>query len=270
MMFESFCNYEPILTDAFSEWTEGKGIFDVLSSLETMPWDVDETVDLQSLDFLYFGNHSGSKFCSPVVKHLLNDYGVLTDSTREMLGKMLITKYLNNWKRLWITNVVAYSPIHNYDMEETRYTLKSDSSTERQDSQENRINSTDYTYGRKEDTSITVDSGDMLYKYGINTNNNSPKPSDKSDYNETTENTLEFSGKDTNENEYDAILSSDKNSASAGEESETLHRIGNIGVTTNQKMLEDERTLWIWNFFEQIFKDLDNELALSFHDFRRT
>ena len=41
---------------------------------------------------------------------------------------------------------------------------------------------------------------------------------------------------------------------------------GNIGVTTTQKLLQEERELWIWNFFDQVFNDLDRELALMFHD----
>ena len=50
------------------------------------------------------------------------------------------------------------------------------------------------------------------------------------------------------------------------EETETLTRSGNIGVTTTQQMLTSERDLWKWNFFDQIFADLDRELALMFHD----
>lgn len=44
---------------------------------------------------------------------------------------------------------------------------------------------------------------------------------------------------------------------------ETTRRTGNIGVTTNQQMIEAERELWKWNFFNYIFKDIDRYLTLA-------
>ena len=41
------------------------------------------------------------------------------------------------------------------------------------------------------------------------------------------------------------------------------HRHGNIGVTTNQQMLEDERKLWQWYFFNYVFVDIDKFLTIS-------
>ena len=57
-----------------------------------------------------------------------------------------------------------------------------------------------------------------------------------------------------------------RNRVNAGEEEETTRRAGNIGVTTTQKLIQEERDLWLWNFFDQVFNDLDRELALMFHD----
>lgn len=37
----------------------------------------------------------------------------------------------------------------------------------------------------------------------------------------------------------------------------TLTRFGNIGVTTSQRMIESERQLWYWSFYEKVFSDLD-------------
>lgn len=41
------------------------------------------------------------------------------------------------------------------------------------------------------------------------------------------------------------------------------HRHGNIGVTTNQQMLEEERKLWNWYFYNYIFSDIDKFLTIS-------
>lgn len=40
-----------------------------------------------------------------------------------------------------------------------------------------------------------------------------------------------------------------------------LTRHGNIGVTTSQQMIESERELWVWNYFVQVFADLDKVLT---------
>ena len=43
---------------------------------------------------------------------------------------------------------------------------------------------------------------------------------------------------------------------------QTLRRSGNIGVTTSQQMLQSERDLWMWSYFEEIiFPDLDKVLT---------
>lgn len=45
--------------------------------------------------------------------------------------------------------------------------------------------------------------------------------------------------------------------------SSTRTRQGNIGVTTTQQMLEAEREVWMWDFFDKVFSDVDSVLALS-------
>ena len=44
-----------------------------------------------------------------------------------------------------------------------------------------------------------------------------------------------------------------------------LTRVGNIGVTTTQQMLESEIELWKWNFFKQVFEDIDSVCCLSIY-----
>lgn len=46
-------------------------------------------------------------------------------------------------------------------------------------------------------------------------------------------------------------------------ENQQLTRVGNIGVTTTQQMLQQEFELWRWNFFTQVFEDVDKFLTLS-------
>ena len=42
-----------------------------------------------------------------------------------------------------------------------------------------------------------------------------------------------------------------------------LTRTGNIGTVTAQDMVEQEISVWQWNFFEMVFKDLDKILTLE-------
>lgn len=234
---------EPILRDVFNGWNTGSGIFNYLAQITDLPWKDVETVDNTVLDIAYFGNHSGAKFCAPIVKFSIDaETGFVPEAARITIANILISKYYQNWKHLWDTNVAVYTPIHNYDMTETRYLKTADSMSEKGNS-----NSEDVTEHGRTQT-------EMDYKYGLNTDTESPKPSDKIHTTEGGDTTT------TSEN------TNQRNRVGAGEEEETINRAGNIGVTTTQKLIEEERNLWLWNFFDQVFNDLDRELALMFHD----
>ena len=45
----------------------------------------------------------------------------------------------------------------------------------------------------------------------------------------------------------------------------TLTRSGNIGVTTSQQMIESERQLWLWKYFDVVFKDVDSLLTIAIY-----
>lgn len=46
----------------------------------------------------------------------------------------------------------------------------------------------------------------------------------------------------------------------------TLTRSGNIGVTTSQQMIESEKKLWQWDFFnEVVFPDIDHALTIPYY-----
>lgn len=68
-----------------------------------------------------------------------------------------------------------------------------------------------------------------------------------------TTGTLTHSGEDTEQGSTSQERTSDT--------AHTLTRRGNIGVTTSQQMITQERDLWIWQFFDQVFVDLDKVLT---------
>lgn len=235
---------EPILRDVFSGWETNDALFKYIKSAagNNLPWSSYAKVYEAILDTEYFGNHSGSKFCSPLVKKFIGQDGFVTEAGREALAKIIVSKYFPNWKHLWDVTDVEYSPIHNYDMEETREKKSADSSSTVSDLQ----SSEEISHGR------TTDS--MDYKYGLNTDIDDPKPSDK------------YTTGEGGTTETDQTSSSTRNRVGANEEVETTRRSGNIGVTTTQNMITEERKLWLWNYFDQIFGDLDRELSLFVYD----
>lgn len=47
------------------------------------------------------------------------------------------------------------------------------------------------------------------------------------------------------------------------DETRELTRSGNIGVTTSQQMLQSDIELWKWNFFYEVFHDIDTVFTIS-------
>ena len=257
---------EPILRDVFDGWELGTGLFSFLAAQGTMPWANAENVDNSVLDIAYFGNHSGGKFCAPLVKLLINDDGIVPQAARVTIAKILISKYLNNWNHLWETNVAVYSPIHNYDMYEERDLATTDDNVETTDGELSRTGTEGLTHGMVESTQHGRTEDNVNYKYGLNTTVYQQNRSDENVSTEGGTTTTTDSGTDTTTRNLVDSTDQTVTEDNEGTEHEETHRYGNIGVTTTQKLLQEERNLWLWNFFDEVFSDLDKELALAFHD----
>lgn len=243
-MFNPFQREEthtPLLREAFADWSGGNGIFNALSNLGVdLPWG--EVAEATTLDLDYFGNHSGAKLSAPLVVNLLNGEDQLTEQQMEILARVIWTKFSEPWKHLWETNVVEYNPIHNYNMTDERELTRGES-----EARAFHDSSVDTTAHGK--TSEVKD-----YVSGLNSTDENGKFSDRSVSEEggTTNVTGTGDRKD--------------DSVKAANEREKITRSGNIGVTTTQQMLTAERELWFWNYFDKIYKDVDNVLALAIYD----
>lgn len=257
--------HEPIIRDVFKDWATGSGIFDQIMLLEDMPWADDPNATADVLDLEYFGNHSGAKYCSPVVKFLINDDGYVPDAGRVALAKIIVAKYLVPWSRLWLTNVVAYSPVNNYDMTESRNLLRNDSEGEISSETQSHTGTDTLQHGKTQTTTHGKTVTETVSKFGLNSGAVPPKADLVEDVEGGTTVVADTGSDVDTKNLQDSSLVN-KNKAGAAEETETTHRIGNIGVTTNQKLINEERALWLWNYFEQVFKDIDKELTLAISD----
>ena len=115
-MFNPFWDYtepEPILREVFSNIGEpliSTSLFHAIdikwrngSASVRVPWE--GYVDSYTLDMEYLLNHSGGKFCSPVIKSLLarggsyvNEDGTLSTQSVNLLASIIVGKYKENWK----------------------------------------------------------------------------------------------------------------------------------------------------------------------------
>ena len=252
--------HEPILREVF-DWVGNKGIFDLITN---PPWSDSATADVLNLE--YFGNHSGAKFCSPVVKYLLGDAEILTDDARAKLASIITAKFKTNWERLWETNVVAYSPIKNYDISETTTRDLTGSNTEVTDSNKTKTATDTTTHNTVDSTAHGKTDTETDYAFGYNSQATDRDPSDRVEMSEGGTTTISKTGTDT-----DAVSQTDKDDTTVTKNERqtgtvTVSRSGNIGSATNQRLVTEERQLWMWNYFDTIFKDVDNVLALMIYD----
>lgn len=234
------------LNEYYPNWTIGDGIFSDLQAF-TVPW-ASEDIN-KELDIEYFGNVSGEKIVSPLVRKICAGES-LAPLERISIAKTVIAMYIANWEKLYNTTVIEYNPIENYRMTETLELT--DTNTHGLTITRNETTDTDYT-----DTNtpnLTVNHNNNIN--GFNSSNS--VPSDNS-VDTTT---------GTNTNVHDETVDGTETTTHSGDDVLTreheLTRSGNIGVTTSQQMIESERELQMWNFFRTVvFPDVDRILTIQ-------
>lgn len=213
----------------FSYVTDG-----IFSSLDSylVPWK--NAIDATLIDFEYFGNVSGGKVISPLVRKTLeeDDATVLSQERIDQIAEMLFALNGENWKKEWDTLFFDYNPISNYDMTETGTdTRERDATTHNTGTVGNVATQTDESgvYGFNSSSSVASDTGST-------------------------------SGSNTRTDNLTATTDDDETIE------HTLTRSGNIGVTTSQQMIESERKLYLWNYFyDVVFPTVDRVLTLPIY-----
>lgn len=226
------------LNSVYPEWVT-KGIFSYLNALE-VPWKND--VSGNQLDIIYHGSRSGNKIIGSLIENYL-DNNTVSDDNKIIIAQAIYTIYINNWNALYKTLSLEYNPIENYSMTETENVQDTHKGT-----LESNGNNTD-TY--TETTLVDDTSNNQLWGFNSTDSVNSDKQT--GDTTRDVESTMDSTHKNTDRETKD--ITSDR----------TLKRSGNIGVTTSQQMIESERQLWLWNFFESVFSDIDKILVLKIY-----
>lgn len=239
------------LIDFFPDYQDTDSLFYKMALIGA-PWDGDVGHDM---DAAYFTMYSGVKHPSDFVK--LNSNNDIAKTA--FIANLLWSMYGHNWKRLWDGFVSEYNPIDNYNLTEKIVRDETDDrDIDRTSDSTDIVDSTDTTtYGRVVNTNDTVDNS----TYGFNSEE--PTPTSKSVSIEKENN----SGNDEDKvDSTDTVHSTDK-STDNNVEHETVDRTraGNVGQNTYQELLRQEFELWKWNFFTQVFDDVDKFLCLSIY-----
>lgn len=226
------------LNSVYPEWIT-KGIFSYLNALE-VPWKND--VSGNQLDIIYHGSRSGNKIIGSLIENYL-DNNTVSDDNKIIIAQAIYTIYIKNWNALYKTLSLEYNPIENYSMTETENVQDTHKGT----LESNGNNTNTYT----ETTLVNDTSNNQLWGFNSTDSVNSDKQT--GDTTRDVESTMDSTHKNTDRETKD--ITSDR----------TLKRSGNIGVTTSQQMIESERQLWLWNFFESVFSDIDKILVLKIY-----
>lgn len=226
------------LNSVYPEWVT-KGIFSYLNALE-VPWKND--VSGNQLDIIYHGSRSGNKIIGSLIENYL-DNNTVSDDNKIIIAQAIYTIYIKNWNALYKTLSLEYNPIENYSMTETENVQDTHKGT----IESNGNNTDTYT----ETTLVNNTSNNQLWGFNSTDSVNSDKQT--GDTTRDVESTMDSTHKNTDRETKD--ITSDR----------TLKRSGNIGVTTSQQMIESERQLWLWNFFESVFSDIDKILVLKIY-----
>ena len=267
------------MIDVYSNYPTDGGVF---SPMSNAPWT--DTMSGTNLDILYLDGHSGERYCSNFINHRLNDSDVLSSDNRTLIANILWAMFGIQWTRLWATmKPVDYDPLTNYKMEETLE--GTESSTRTPDLTKGDTGTVQTTGQDKRTPNLTRNGTGTVNDNGSATNTNqngiwgfnssTSVPSDMSDGTATNENTTTRdlteteTGTDTtdhtNTDTYNRSYTETGTDTTAGTSSRKLTRTGNIGTNTFQNLLQQERNIWMYDFFEQVFKDVDSVLTIPIY-----
>lgn len=254
----------------------------VFSPMVSAPWA--DTMSGTNLDIAYLDGHSGERYCSNFINHRLNDSDVLSSDNRTLISNILWAMFGIQWTRLWATMKPAeYNPLTNYQMQETME--GTENSTRTPDLTKGDTGTVQTTGQDKRTPNLTRNGTGTVNDNGSATNTNqngiwgfnssTSVPSDMSDGRATNENTTTRdlteteTGTDTtdhtNTDTYNRSYTETGTDTTAGTSSRKLTRTGNIGTNTFQNLLQQERNIWMYDFFEQVFKDVDSVLTIPIY-----
>lgn len=208
-------------------------IFDVLASKTDLNNFINNTnKDVLNTD--YYILHSGEKWLSIIAEKIYEHENENVSTLMTSIANIIYQRYSTKWIKIYDALVTAYKPLENYAMKEKRTPYITH----------------DETIDVKQDITTTRETDSESGIYGFNSKQSSPS------------NTI--GGKET----INVVGDNSKNKTHSKRTEtghEDLERSGNIGVTTSQQMLQSEIDLRQYDFYNQIYNDIDTILCLSIY-----
>lgn len=236
----------------------GTGIFSDLQNYD-VPWK-DKNINAD-LDIAYIGNHSGDKVISPFIEKLLSDDGFLSTDARAKIASAIYTVCGQNWIKLYNTLNQEYNLLDNTDAYITETTTSEGNKDTTDTIKSTGTDETDHTGTIENKGSSSTNTNNNSGAYGFNSADAVNTDTATGTEGTTADNTETINNKDTEtKNLQDDHTGNEKTTGTVTHEQ---HRHGNIGVTTSQQMLEQERNLWRWYFYDYVFADIDRFLTIK-------
>lgn len=241
------------LRSYFPNYLSRDSIFTKMSQLGA-PWPQEVG---QDMDDAYFTMYSGIKNPSEFVLLHLNPDSDPPTANSLTIARILYGMYSETWKRLWEAYKLKYTPIDNYNIEETvNKTTKDDRTIDKDVVRTDESTDTTTTqYGQTVESTANGKS----YVHGFNSDSAVPtgEQNDVSTEQNGGTDTVTSTSSATGTNKDTTV------DAATGSEDTSLIRKGNVGQTSYQELLRQEFELWRWNFFTRVFEDTDKYLVLS-------
>lgn len=262
--------------------TENGGLFKEMPQLLSLlsGRSLAEGQVVNDMDIAYFSMYSGIKEPSEFV--ILNSVDGIADNSA--IARILWTIYGEPWTHLFNAFVEQYDPIDNYNITESTARDQTDART---------INRTEDNTGTASSTAneigLATESGTSTVQHGhqiktdgeVDSFTHAFNSADKvptgvqietqTQVNSGSDVTTTSNKTDTTNDTTTSANTTDKtteNTTDNNKTNETIERTrkGNVGQNSYQELLQQEFNLWKWNFYKQVFEDVDKFLVLSVFD----
>ena len=240
------------LSTYFPDGLTGDGIFTAISQISWFPG-----VSPANLDTYFMLKH-GDKLASKVCDKFADTDGHITGQKLSDLANVIHNAFITNWEHEYKTLTVEYNPIENTDYIE-KIDDVSHSGSVGNNITTGSVDNTSTTTGKMQTTDVNNVAGF-----------NSATTVKQSDGSTTTDYTM--TGTDpltvTNTTDYGqktgTPLTVDTTNTNDGTYGRTVHKHGNIGVTTNAQMISSDIDVWkLNNFYDILCSDICKVIALS-------
>lgn len=233
-------------SEAYPHTFLGIGLVSQLSAMEATPWN--GVYDPLFIEMAY-SNRSAEKIINP-------NFLKFGENQRSAI---LLAYYREKWKKYFDLYNAEYEALHPYSIhEEGAHTKNNDG--EETVGYGKTIDETATDTGTVGNSGTTTDTSTRGV-YGYNSINDVPSDTD--------------SGSGTSNNTETRDLSGSRNIEQSGEDVTTkvdseeyeysVDKTGNLGFITTQELIRREFDIWATTFFDRVFKDIDDFIALKIY-----